>query len=83
MDATTALRERNAGIRRVSVRAALPGPGRAWEFRRLVRMLSEHEAAEEAHVHPAVGNKAAMPVLGPVDRIRDIAARRRDPRRGS
>lgn len=179
MDVTTVLGEQHAGIRRAFVRAALPGPGRAREFRHLVRMLSEHEAAEEAHVHPTVrragrqrvaaarageeerakrllarlwrggphgrgylpllallgwqvlrhaareereefpvlnsigpvrrrvlaaevylardlaptrphprvngelGNKAAIPVLGPADRIRDIAARRRDARRGS
>lgn len=54
MDVTTVLREQHAGIRRALIRAALPGPGRAGEFRRLVRMLAEHEAAEEAHVHPAV-----------------------------
>lgn len=54
MDVTTVLREQHAGIRRAFVRAALPGPDRAREFRRLVRMLSEHEAAEEAHVHPTV-----------------------------
>jgi hypothetical protein len=37
--------------------------------------------------HPRVngelGNKLAMPVLGPTDRIRDIADRWRDSRRGS
>lgn len=179
MDVTTVLREQHAGIQLALARAALPGPGRAGEFRRLVRMLAEHEAAEEAHVHPAVrragrqrvaqarageeerakrllarlwqvgphgrgyllllrllgwqvlrhaareereefpvldglgpvrrrvlaaevylarelaptrphpgvngelGNKLAMPVLGPADRIRDVAARWRDHRRGS
>jgi len=54
MDVTTLLAEQHAGIRRALVRAALPGAGRPGEFRRLVRMLAEHEAAEEAHVHPAV-----------------------------
>lgn len=54
MDITTVLKEQHAGIRRALVRAALPGPGRDGEFRRLVRMLAEHEAAEEAHVHPTV-----------------------------
>jgi len=54
MEVTTVLREQHAGIRRAFVRAALPGPGRAEEFRRLVRKLAEHEAAEEAHVHPTV-----------------------------
>ncbi len=179
MDVITVLREQHAEIRRAFVRAALPGPGRAGEFRRLVRILAEHEAAEEAHVHPTVrragrrsvaaarvveeerakrlltrlseagphtsgylltlallgwrvlrhaareereefpvleglaparrrllaaevylarglaptrphprvsgelGNKLAMPVFGPADRIRDIAARLRDSRHGS
>ncbi len=54
LEVTTVLREQHAGIRRALVRAALPGPGRTGEFRRLVRMLAEHEAAEEAHVHPTV-----------------------------
>lgn len=54
MDVTTVLREQHAEIRRAFVRAALPGPRRAGEFRRLVRMLAQHEAAEEAHVHPTV-----------------------------
>ena len=53
-DVTTVLRAQHAGIRRALVRAALPGPRRAAEFGRLVRMLAQHEAAEEAHVHPAV-----------------------------
>jgi hypothetical protein len=56
MDVTTVLRDQHAGIRRAFVRAARPGPRRAGEFRRLVRMLAQHEAAEEAHVHPAVRN---------------------------
>lgn len=54
MDVTTVLREQHAGIRRALVRAARPGPGRAREFRHLVRMLAEHEAAEQSHVHPTV-----------------------------
>ena len=56
MDVTTVLKAQHAGIRRAFVRAALPGPRRAGEFRRLVRMLAQHEAAEEAHVHPAIRN---------------------------
>lgn len=52
MDVTTVLRDQHAEIRRAFRRAALPGPGRAEAFRRLVRMLAVHEAAEEAHVHP-------------------------------
>lgn len=55
-DVTAILRNQHAGIRRAFLRAALPGPRRAREFRRLVRMLAQHEAAEEAHVHPAVRN---------------------------
>jgi hypothetical protein len=38
MDITTVLRQRHARIRRAFARAALPGPRRAGEFRRLVRM---------------------------------------------
>lgn len=53
-DVTRVLRDQHAGIRRAFVRAALPGSRRAGEFRRLMRMLAQHEAAEEAHVHPAV-----------------------------
>lgn len=53
-DVTIVLRDQHAGIRRAFVRAARPGPGRPGEFRRLVRMLAQHEAAEEAHVHPVV-----------------------------
>lgn len=56
MDVTTVLRDQHARIRRAFVRAARPGGRRAGEFRRLVRMLAQHEAAEEAHVHPAVRN---------------------------
>lgn len=62
MDVTTVLREQHAGIRRALVRAALPGEGRPAEFRRLVRMLAEHEAAEEAHVHPTVRRFGPRPV---------------------
>jgi hypothetical protein len=54
MDVTTVLGEQHAGIRRAIVRAALPGRGRAREFRHLVRILAEHEAAEQSHVHPTV-----------------------------
>ena len=54
MDVTTVLRQQHAGILRALARAALPGPRRPGEFRRLVRLLAEHEAAEEAHVHPTV-----------------------------
>lgn len=53
-DVTTVLGDQHAGIRRAFVRAALPGRRRARELRRLVRLLAQHEAAEEAHVHPAI-----------------------------
>lgn len=35
-------------------RANRPGPGREAAFEHLVRLLSVHEAAEEAHVHPTL-----------------------------
>lgn len=54
MDVTTVLRDQHAGIRRAFIRAALPGRRRDAEFARLVRMLAQHEAAEEAHVHPTI-----------------------------
>lgn len=93
MDVTTVLRRQHAGIRRALIRAALPGPRRAGEFRHLVRLLAGHEAAEVAlarelaptRPHPGIngelGNKLAMPVFGPADRIRDAAARWRGGRR--
>ena len=62
MDVTKVLKDQHADIRRAFWRAALPGRRRNSEFRRLVRMLVTHEAAEQAHVHPAArrtGRKAA------------------------
>ncbi|MBQ0983986.1 hemerythrin domain-containing protein [Streptomyces sp. F63] len=56
-------------IRLGFLRAALPGPGRRRNFDRLMRLLAVHEAAEEAHVHPAA-RKALR-------HGRDLAARRR------
>jgi Hemerythrin HHE cation binding domain len=58
MDAATVLRDQHAGIRRAIIRAAWPGGERDAEFRRLVRMLAQHEAAEEAHVHPTIRRAA-------------------------
>ena len=79
MDVTTVLREQHAGIRRAFVRAALPGPGRAGEFRRLVRLLAVHEAAEEAHIHPTVrragGGQAAAARVGEEERAKRLLAR--------
>jgi Hemerythrin HHE cation binding domain len=53
-DVITVLEGQHAEIRQAFRRAAQPGRGRGPAFRRLVRLLSIHEAAEEAHVHPAV-----------------------------
>jgi Hemerythrin HHE cation binding domain len=53
-DVVRVLRRQHAEIRRAFRQAARPGPDRAAAFGRLVRLLSVHEAAEEAHVHPAV-----------------------------
>jgi hypothetical protein len=79
MDVTTVLSEQHAGIRRAFVRAALPGPNRDGEFRRLVRMLAEHEAAEEAHVHPAVRRagrgRVAAARVGEEERAKRLLAR--------
>jgi hypothetical protein len=54
MDVTTVLKDQHTGIRRAFFRAAVPGRRRAAEFERLSRMLAQHEAAEEAHVHPTI-----------------------------
>jgi hypothetical protein len=52
MEVTSVLKEQHTAIRRAFWRAAMPGRRRDSEFRRLVRMLATHEAAEQAHVHP-------------------------------
>ncbi len=79
MDVTTVLKEQHAAIRHAFVRAALPGPGRDGEFRRLVRMLAQHEAAEEAHVHPAVRRSGrdiiAAARVGEEERAKRLLAR--------
>jgi Hemerythrin HHE cation binding domain len=79
MDVTTVLKDQHAEIRRAFVRAALPGPRRGGEFRRLVRMLAQHEAAEEAHVHPTtrrIGRRAtAAARLGEEERAKLLLAR--------
>jgi hemerythrin superfamily protein len=56
MDVTTVLRDQHAEIKRAFRQAEQPGPGRAEAFRRLVRLLAVHEAAEEAHVHPTTAH---------------------------
>jgi hypothetical protein len=52
-DVVDILQSQHAQIRAAFRRAALPGPGRPRAFHQLVRLLAVHEAAEEAHVHPA------------------------------
>jgi hemerythrin superfamily protein len=53
-DVISVLKAQHAEIRRAFIRAAMPGSGQPAAFRRLVRLLAVHEAAEEAHVHPTV-----------------------------
>lgn len=53
-DVVQVLRRQHADIRRAFRLAARPGPGRGPAFGRLVKLLAIHEAAEEAHVHPAI-----------------------------
>jgi hypothetical protein len=53
-DVISVLKAQHAEIRRAFIRAAMPGPEQPAAFRRLVRLLAVHEAAEEAHVHPTV-----------------------------
>jgi len=53
-DVISVLKAQHAGIRRAFTRAAIPGHRRPAAFRRLVRLLAVHEAAEETHVHPTV-----------------------------
>lgn len=53
IDVIAVLKDQHAQIRRAFVRAARPGRGRSQAFHRLVQLLSTHEAAEQAHIHPA------------------------------
>lgn len=53
-EVTAVLRDQHRQIRRAFIRAAQPGPGRPRAFYQLVRLLSTHEAAEEAHIHSTV-----------------------------
>jgi hypothetical protein len=79
MDVTRVLRDPHAEIRRAFRRAARPGPGRNDAYRALVRMLAVHEAAEQAHVHPAtrrIGRKAtAAARVGEETRATQLLAR--------
>jgi hypothetical protein len=54
VDVISVLKAQHAEIRRAFTRAAMPGRERPAAFRRLVRLLAVHEAAEETHVHPTV-----------------------------
>lgn len=53
-DVISVLKAQHAEIRRAFTRAAMPGHRRHAAFRRLVRLLAVHEAAEETHVHPTM-----------------------------
>jgi hypothetical protein len=53
-DVIGVLKVQHAEIRRAFTHAAMPGLRRPAAFRRLVRLLAVHEAAEETHVHPTV-----------------------------
>lgn len=79
MDVTAVLKDQHRQIRRAFVQAALPGRGRSGAFRHLVQLLSTHEAAEQAHVHPAVrraGRQAAAAArLGEEARAKQMLAR--------
>jgi hypothetical protein len=81
LDVTTVLKEQHKEIRRAFGRAALPGRGREEAMRRLVRMLATHEAAEEAHVHPAlrrVARQAAAARVGEEEKAKRLLARLRE-----
>lgn len=86
MDVTTVLREQHAAREEREEFPIIEGLGPA---RRRVLAAEVYMARELAPTrpHPRVngelGNKLAMPVFGPVDRIRDVAARLRDSRHRS
>jgi Hemerythrin HHE cation binding domain len=79
LEVTSVLKNQHQQIRRAFARAALPGRGRGDAFRRLVRMLAVHEAAEQAHVHPATrrtGRKGtAAARLGEEEHAKQLLAR--------
>lgn len=79
MDVTEVLRDQHRAIRRAFVRAARPGRHRGPAFYQLVQLLSTHEAAEEAHVHPTVrraGRRAtAAARVGEEEQARQLLAR--------
>jgi hypothetical protein len=53
-DVAVILTRQHAEIRAAFRSAFVPGRGRREAFGRLARLLAIHEAAEEAHVHPAL-----------------------------
>ena len=53
-DIVDLLTDQHRQIRHAFRKAAIPGPSRPRAFHELVRLLSVHEAGEEAHVHPLV-----------------------------
>ncbi|MEU2052419.1 hemerythrin domain-containing protein [Streptomyces bungoensis] len=68
-DVVDVLTRQHRQIKLGFLRAALPGPWRRRNFERLMRLLAVHEAAEEAHVHPAARRA--------LRHGRELAARRR------
>lgn len=52
-DVVALLEAQHRAIKKGFVRALVPGPGRQRRFDELRSLLAVHEAAEEAHVHPA------------------------------
>ena len=78
-DVTAVLRDQHRQIRRAFARAARPGRGRGKAFRHLVRLLATHEAAEEAHIHPAArraGRTAAAAArVGEEKQAKELLAR--------
>ncbi|MGW3354360.1 hemerythrin domain-containing protein [Streptomyces bungoensis] len=68
-DVVDVLTRQHRQIKSGFLRAALPGPWRRRNFERLMRLLAVHEAAEEAHVHPAARRA--------LRHGRELAARRR------
>jgi hypothetical protein len=79
VDVTTVLKGQHKEIKRAFVRAARPGRGRSQAFNHLVQLLSTHEAAEQAHIHPTTrraGRRAtAAARVGEEERAKRLLAR--------
>jgi len=80
MDVTTVLREQQAGIRRALVRAALPGPGRAREFRWQVVRRAAREEREEFPVLDGLGPARRRVLAVEISLARELAPTRPHPR---